>query len=232
MLAGQTARLGGLAGGGAQEIRKSGEIGLGLQHQHVVALVGEHVLAESGAERREPLADLGKARLGRRRRDARRPGGTVVSIALDARAPALRSERALALAEHLLDPAEQVAVQIDLVVMGGEPAATSPARSPGWHRWYGRPTAQRKHPRRATACRRRAPARRWCCRSSARPGRRGSPRSRHHAPPWPARRRAGIVRARCRRTAAPRIRPARGPGADWTAVSAERIAVRSVRSWC
>ena len=120
MLARQTARLGNLAGGGAQEIRKSGEIGFGLEHQHIVALVGEHVLAESGAERCEPLADLGQARLGR---------GLQVSagapehglIALQYTLLLIGQRQRCGFPEHVLDLSEQVAVQIDLVVMRREP---------------------------------------------------------------------------------------------------------------
>ncbi len=38
---------------------EAGEVVFGLQHQGIGLLVGEHVLAERGAQRREPLPDLG-----------------------------------------------------------------------------------------------------------------------------------------------------------------------------
>ena len=41
----------------AREVRQAGEVVLAERH-HVGLLVGEHVLAERGAERREPIPDL------------------------------------------------------------------------------------------------------------------------------------------------------------------------------
>ena len=44
----------------AHGLRQSGEVGFAIQHERVSALVGKHILAELGAERRLPLGDLGE----------------------------------------------------------------------------------------------------------------------------------------------------------------------------
>ena len=49
------------ARGGQHEIGKAGAVGLGFEHQRVGLLIGEHVLAEGGAQSREPLADRREA---------------------------------------------------------------------------------------------------------------------------------------------------------------------------
>ena len=59
--AGHAALFGGVAGGGADKLREPREIGLAVQHQGVVALVGDDILAEGGAEGGEPLADGAEA---------------------------------------------------------------------------------------------------------------------------------------------------------------------------
>ena len=51
-------------GRGADEIGQAREIIFGFERQRVGLLVGQHVLAERGAERREPLDDRGEALLG------------------------------------------------------------------------------------------------------------------------------------------------------------------------
>ena len=50
----------------AHEIGQAGKLGLVFELQRERLLVGEHVLAERGAERREPFDDLGEPLLGRR----------------------------------------------------------------------------------------------------------------------------------------------------------------------
>src|SRR4051812_4181927 len=45
----------------AHKIRQSREIVLAFEHERISLLIGEHILAERGAERRQPLADLSKA---------------------------------------------------------------------------------------------------------------------------------------------------------------------------
>ena len=62
MLAGQAALRRRRARSRAHEIRQAGEILLALELERVALLVREHVLAERGAERREPFVDLGEPR--------------------------------------------------------------------------------------------------------------------------------------------------------------------------
>ena len=88
-LPGHAALGGGGARGGAHEIGQAGEIGLAVEHQRVGLLVGQHVLAERGAERRQPLGDLGQPLLARRHR-ARRPRAEHRCDSAPARAPARR----------------------------------------------------------------------------------------------------------------------------------------------
>ena len=56
-----------------EEIRQAVEVAL-VEQQQEVFFVGEHVLAELGAERRQPLGDRGEPRLGLGRRGPRRRG--------------------------------------------------------------------------------------------------------------------------------------------------------------
>ena len=64
VLAGHAALGGGRARRRAHEIGQAGEVVLALEHQRVVLLVGQHVLAEGRAERGQPLGDLGEPLLG------------------------------------------------------------------------------------------------------------------------------------------------------------------------
>ena len=48
----------------AYEIGQAREVVLALEHQRIALLVRQHVLTEGGAERRQPLVDLGEPRLG------------------------------------------------------------------------------------------------------------------------------------------------------------------------
>ena len=57
MAAGKSARVRGLPRGGAHIVRQAREIRLALEFDEGVALVRQHILAEGGAERGEPLAD-------------------------------------------------------------------------------------------------------------------------------------------------------------------------------
>jgi hypothetical protein len=66
VLVGKPALLRFLAGRRAQEIRQAGKVILGCELEHVGLLVGQHVLGKVSPERREPLHDLGHARLGGR----------------------------------------------------------------------------------------------------------------------------------------------------------------------
>ena len=78
VLAGHAALFGGGGRGLAQEIGQAGEIGLAVQLHRVGLLVGQHVLAERRAERRQPLDDRGEALLLVRRRAPRPRGGNLV----------------------------------------------------------------------------------------------------------------------------------------------------------
>ena len=84
------AALGGRGGRGfAEKIRQAGEIGLAVELHRVGLLVGQHVLAERGAERRQPFDDDGEALLLVRCR-ARRPRGGTWCDGAPARASARR----------------------------------------------------------------------------------------------------------------------------------------------
>ena len=76
-LPGRPALLGRGARGRAGEIRQAGEIGL-VEEQRVGLLVGQHVLAELGAEAREPLVDRGEPLL--RRLVERRAGADEAGV--------------------------------------------------------------------------------------------------------------------------------------------------------
>ena len=60
MLAGQAALLRGGAGLRAHVFAEAGEVVLAVEHQDKGLLVGEHILAEGGAEFGEPFANLGQ----------------------------------------------------------------------------------------------------------------------------------------------------------------------------
>ena len=64
-----------------KEIRQAVEILLVKQHEPGL-FVREHILAELGGERRQPLGDRGQSRLGLRRR-ARAGAGEIEMIALE-----------------------------------------------------------------------------------------------------------------------------------------------------
>ena len=63
MLAGQAAVGGGLRRRGTDRVGQAGELGLAVEDEHVVALVGEQVLREERADLGEPLDDGGEAAL-------------------------------------------------------------------------------------------------------------------------------------------------------------------------
>src|SRR5262245_15130555 len=102
----------------AHKVRQSRQIVLALEHERITLLVGEHILAERGAERREPLVDLSKplARLG-----IERGTGALEHqvIALQhARLLGVEAKRLAALAERV-DAAEQQLVEQDAVPVAG-----------------------------------------------------------------------------------------------------------------
>ena len=65
VLAGEPALLGRCPRRRAHEIGQAREVVLALEHERIALLVRQHVLAEGGAERRQPLVDLGEPRLRR-----------------------------------------------------------------------------------------------------------------------------------------------------------------------
>ena len=101
-----------------KEIRQAVEIALGEQHQPVF-FVRQHILAELGAERRQPLADRGEAVLGFGR-EACASAGEIEMITLEhARLFGRKPERVLARLQGV-DAPEQGIVQIDVAAMARE----------------------------------------------------------------------------------------------------------------
>ena len=104
---------------GAHEVRQPGEVLLGLQHQHPSPLVGEHVLAEQGAERSKPLVDGGEALP---RNPVKPRSGPHEGRVEPLQHPRLlgREAEALALREQVVDAAEQGRVQEDRAAVPGQ----------------------------------------------------------------------------------------------------------------
>ena len=101
-----------------KEIRQAVEIALGEQHQPVF-FVRQHILAELGAERRQPLADRGEAVLGFGR-EACASAGEIEMITLEhTRLFGRKPERVLARLQGV-DAPEQGIVQIDVAAMARE----------------------------------------------------------------------------------------------------------------
>ena len=149
----------------AHEVGQAGEIGLAVQRHRVGLLVGQHVLAERGAERREPLDD---------RRQAACFLSGVERRALAAVAGVVALQHALLLGRE----AEAVAL-VDRARRGGRTAPRSSGPWPSARRCAARCRARSPAARRSSRCRpgartrrrraarrgRHSPARRWCCRS-------------------------------------------------------------------
>ena len=104
----------------AHEIGKAGKLRLAFERQREGLLVRQHVLAERGAECRQPFDDLGKAFLGR----AIEPGtGATERDVIALEHPLLfriEPERVDLLHERV-DAAEQVRVGVDIVPVAGSP---------------------------------------------------------------------------------------------------------------
>ena len=112
MLAGLAAIGGRLRGRGAHGVGQAGEISFSVQHQQVVLLVGQHVLAELGAERRRPLGDGGHTRLGL----LVEPGARLDEAAMVALEYALllqRQPKLLVILHQRVHPREQLGVLVD-----------------------------------------------------------------------------------------------------------------------
>ncbi len=100
------ALLRGHAGGSADTVRQAGQVRLAFEHQRIGLLVGEHILAEGGAQRRQPLVDGGESSLGGRRQ--RRAGALEIQvIALEHPLLLGRQAEPVARAVERVDAAEQ-----------------------------------------------------------------------------------------------------------------------------
>ncbi len=118
MLAGKPALLGVGAQRRAHEVGQAREVVLALQHELPALLVGEHVLAERRAERREAFADLGEPRFCRG--VERRAGALERHMVAIEHALLFGGEAKLAAtAMQRVDPLEQRAVQVDRVPVLG-----------------------------------------------------------------------------------------------------------------
>ncbi len=118
MLAGHLALFGRRLRRIAHEVGQACEIGLAVQRHRIGLLVGQHVLAERGAERREPLDDLGKP-LAFVRRESRALAAVAGVVALQ-HAPLLgRQAKAVALLMERVEAGEQRLVHPDPGPMRG-----------------------------------------------------------------------------------------------------------------
>ncbi len=97
---------GGRAGGGPHEIGKALEVRLAVELEHARLLVGEHILAEVGSERGEPLVDRGKPSL-RRGFERRTRAGEHRMIALEHARLLRREAKLVAGAIEPIDAAKQ-----------------------------------------------------------------------------------------------------------------------------
>ena len=98
---------------------QAGEVVLGFEHQGIGLLVGEHVLAECGAERRQPLADRGEPLLVRGvEAGAGAAEGHVVALQ-HARLLGREAELAAALPQRL-DAGEEAGMELDAVAVRRE----------------------------------------------------------------------------------------------------------------
>ena len=118
MLAGEAALLGRRPRRRAHEIGQAREVVLALEHERIALLVRQHVLAEAGAERRQPLVDLGEPRLGR---GIERGAGALEHqvVALEHARLLGRQAELVALAMQSIDAAEQRLVHEDAVPVLG-----------------------------------------------------------------------------------------------------------------
>ncbi len=110
--------FGGGARAGAGEVGQAIEIGL-VEDQRVISLVGEHVLAERGAEARQPLVDGGELILYRFVERAARAHEAGV-IAIEHAGLLRRQAEAVAPGVEIGDAGIEGAVQIERVVVAGE----------------------------------------------------------------------------------------------------------------
>ena len=136
VLAGMAAVGGDARGAGDEKIRQAVEIGL-VQQQEPVLFVREHILAELGGERRQPLGDRGQPRLGFGRR-ARAGAGEIEMIALKHARLFGRKPELVLFGLQRVDAPEQRLVQIGRRCDGARESARFRARSPAVRHSCGR----------------------------------------------------------------------------------------------
>ena len=174
------ARLGGLGHRAFDEVGQAGKVCL-IEEQRPVALVGQHVLAESGAERGQFLADVGQPLLA---------VGVELGAGADKAFPGLfQHPQRLGVelqASRGAGRDRRCGQTVSRSSRSPRNASTSLAKSrapaPGSCRWCGRRPGTRRSTKHGRAARRQAPALPACSRWSAHPCCRRWRRSRPHAP--------------------------------------------------
>ena len=118
VLAREAALLGRRARRRAHEIGQTGELVLAVEHEGIALLVRQHVLAEAGAERGEPLVDVGETGL---RRGVERGAGALEHhvVAIEHALLLGREGEPIARAVQAVDAAEQGLVHQDAVPVLG-----------------------------------------------------------------------------------------------------------------
>ena len=129
----------------ANEIGQPGKLGLALKHKLERLLVGQHVLAERGAERREAFDDRGEAFFGRFI-EARAGAAERGVVALDDALLFVGQVERGGVAHQRVDAAKKRAVGVDAIPMAVPFAVRSRARFPGARRCCAR------RPARGTRC--------------------------------------------------------------------------------
>ena len=109
----------GLGGGVAHALGQTGEIGLAVERQFIAAFVRQHVLAEGGAEHREPLDDGGEPLLVRRPEPGAAPHEIVEGELQNPRLLVVEPEGGR-LGMDGLDAPEQPLVHRDRLIVAGE----------------------------------------------------------------------------------------------------------------
>ena len=103
----------------AHELGQAGQVGFAVKPQRKGLLVGEHVLAERGAELGEPLDDLGEAFFGFTVESGAGAAEARIIALGDALLFGIEPER-VGLPHHRVDAAEQCRIAVDLVPVAGD----------------------------------------------------------------------------------------------------------------